>query len=48
MMVREMVMEAMKKNNEFIDMIMYERKHCRRMSYILTDIHNLYAKPIGS
>ena len=35
------------KNNEFIDIKMYERKHCRRMAYIITDIHDLYAKPIG-
>jgi hypothetical protein len=36
------------KNNEYIDMKMYERKHSRRMSYILTYIEDLYAKPIGS
>jgi hypothetical protein len=36
------------KNNADIDLVMYGRKHCRRMSYVLTDIEDLYAKPIGS
>jgi hypothetical protein len=36
------------KNNANVDMVMYIRKHSRRMSYVITDIHDLYAKPIGS
>jgi hypothetical protein len=36
------------KNNADINMVMYIRKHSRRMAYVLTDIHDLYAKPIGS
>lgn len=36
------------KNNADVDVLLYIRKHSRRMAYILTDIHDLYAKPIGS
>jgi len=36
------------KNNADVDVLLYIRKHSRRMSYVLTDIHDLYAKPIGS